>query len=176
MNAKYFKILDKNTIRQRVSFYFWIYKHTLRKLLKEGNELFPCKFCFFGYNVFMCMCAYKPPYHTHTHTHTHIYIYIYIYIIEMCGKLDKSNSYLKFRCVIFRSAPFHLRRSLWTWNKAATKYHTSKFDLSIWYIYISEPIKLFLIYFLPDLKKSGKFFWALIHINAFNRMEMNFLS
>ena len=29
-------------------------------------------------------------------------------MVEICGKLDKSNTYLKFRFVIFRSALFHL--------------------------------------------------------------------
>ena len=61
-----------------------------------------------------------------------IYIYIYIYIsvcvcvcvlkrlicsepdsmIEICGKLDKSNTSLNFTCVIFRSALFHLHKLL----------------------------------------------------------------
>ena len=42
-----------------------------------------------------------------------LYIYIYIYIesdsmIEIFGKLDKSKIQLKFRCVVFRAALFHI--------------------------------------------------------------------
>ena len=45
-----------------------------------------------------------------------MYIYIYIYIVEISGKLDKSSTLLKLRCVIF---PLGFISSSWSssWQK-----------------------------------------------------------
>ena len=40
---------------------------------------------------------------SHVYVYIYEYIYIYIYMIEICGKLDKSNTKRRFKCVIFPS-------------------------------------------------------------------------